>query len=205
MRAAMTIVTLVILLPLLAAGGTVPAVGAADPGGSVAKPPVETSESPQAFLEGLFKRLKATSDAVEAEGIAGLIERIWSRSGSDTADLLMSRATAAMQAKENDLALTLLGRLVEIQPDWAEAWNTRATLLYEMDDLDASALDIQQVLTLEPRHFGALSGLGIILEREGLNRRALETYNRVLDLYPALDSVRKARDKLSIEVDGRGI
>jgi tetratricopeptide (TPR) repeat protein len=196
------VLILVILFPF--AGGIVlPAAGAADPGEQ--KPPVESNENTQAFLDGLFKRLKATSDDVEAEGIAGLIERIWARSGSDTADLLMNRATAAMQAKENDLALTLLGRLVEIQPDWAAAWNTRATLLFEMDDLDGSMLDIQRVLGLEPRHFGALSGLAIILEREGLNRSALETYNRVLDLYPALDSVRKARDKLAIDVDGRGI
>jgi tetratricopeptide (TPR) repeat protein len=201
MPASPNIVTLLLVL-LLASGAATRAV--ADNPGGAARPPVET-ENQQAFLEGLFKRLKATSDAVEAQGVAGLIERIWSRSGSDTADLLMSRATAAMQAKENDLALTLLGRLVEIQPDWAEAWNTRATLLFEMDDFDASVLDIQRALTLEPRHFGALSGLAIILEQEGLNRRALETYNRVLDIYPALDSVRKARDNLAIEVDGRGI
>jgi tetratricopeptide (TPR) repeat protein len=201
MPASPNIVTLLLVL-LLASGAATRAV--ADNPGGAARPQVET-ENQQAFLEGLFKRLKATSDAVEAQGVAGLIERIWSRSGSDTADLLMSRATAAMQAKENDLALTLLGRLVEIQPDWAEAWNTRATLLFEMDDFDASVLDIQRALTLEPRHFGALSGLAIILEQEGLNRRALETYNRVLDIYPALDSVRKARDNLAIEVDGRGI
>ncbi len=194
---------ILVLLLAFAAGLGLPAAGAAD--STEQKPPAEANEFAQAFLDGLFTRLKTTSDDVEAQGIAGLIERIWARSGSDTADLLMSRATAAMQAKENDLALTLLGRLVEIQPDWAEAWNTRATLLFEMDDLDGSMLDIQRVLSLEPRHFGALSGLGIILEREGLNRRALETYNRVLDLYPALDSVRKARDKLTIDVDGRGI
>jgi tetratricopeptide (TPR) repeat protein len=167
--------------------------------------PDNSTTDPRAFVDDLFRRLQATTDPQEATGIAGLIERFWLHSGSDTADLLMSRAIAAMQAKEFDVALTLLTRIVELQPKWAEAWNKRATLRFEMDDLNGSMEDIEKVLTLEPRHFGALSGMGIILQREGLDKRALEAFRKVLEIYPAMESIREVTDKLTIEVEGRGI
>jgi tetratricopeptide (TPR) repeat protein len=177
-----------------------------DVGAAVGKPIPDTSPANgRAFVDELFHRLQSSNDPQEARGIAGVIERFWLRSGSDTADLLMSRAIAAMQAKEFDLALTLLGRIVELEPSWAEGWNKRATLRFEMDDLDGSMQDIQRVLTLEPRHFGALSGMGIILQREGLDKRALEAFRRVLEVYPAMESIKEISDKLALQVEGRGI
>jgi tetratricopeptide (TPR) repeat protein len=167
--------------------------------------PDGSAANSQAFVDELFRRLQSSSDPQEARGIAGVIERFWLRSGSDTADLLMSRALAAMQGREFDLALTLLGRIVELEPAWAEGWNKRATLRFEMDDLDGSMQDIQKVLSLEPRHFGALSGMGIILQREGLDKRALEAFRRVLEIYPTMESIRETCDRLAIEVEGRGI
>jgi tetratricopeptide (TPR) repeat protein len=167
--------------------------------------PDNSAANPRAFLDDLFRRLQSTTDPQEATGIAGVIERFWLHSGSDTADLLMGRAIAAMQAKEFDVALTLLTRIVELQPKWAEAWNKRATLRFEMDDLNGSMADIQKVLALEPRHFGALSGMGIILQREGLDKRALEAFRKVLEIYPAMESIREMTDKLTIQVEGRGI
>jgi tetratricopeptide (TPR) repeat protein len=157
------------------------------------------------FLDELFHRLQTSNDPQEARGIAGVIERFWLHSGSDTADLLMERAIVAMQVKEFDLALTLLGRIIELEPSWAEAWNKRATLRFEMDDLNGSMEDIQKVLSLEPRHFGALSGMGMILQREGLEKRALQAFRRLLEIYPAMESVREITDKLAIQVEGRGI
>jgi tetratricopeptide (TPR) repeat protein len=178
-------------------------VEAPEPGGKAA--PDGPSDSTRPFLDELFHRLQASNDPQEARGIAGVIERFWLHSGSDTADLLMERAITAMQAKEFDLALTLLGRIIELEPSWAEAWNKRATLRFEMDDLNGSMEDIQKVLSLEPRHFGALSGMGMILQREGLEKRALQAFRRLLEIYPTMESVREITDKLAIQVEGRGI
>ncbi len=174
-----------------------PGVGQAAPDGS--------PRSARAFVDDLFHRLQSSNDPQEALGIAGVIERFWLHSGSDTADLLMERAVAAMQAKQFDLALTLLGRIIELEPGWAEAWNKRATLRFEMDDLNGSMEDIQRVLSLEPRHFGALSGMGMILQREGLEKRALQAFRRLLEIYPTMESIREIVDKLAIQVEGRGI
>jgi tetratricopeptide (TPR) repeat protein len=163
------------------------------------------ASSARAFVDDLFHRLQMSSDPQEARGIAGVIERFWLHSGSDTADLLMERAIAAMQTKQFDLALTLLSRIIELEPGWAEAWNKRATLRFELDDLNGSMEDIQKVLSLEPRHFGALSGMGMILQREGLDKRALQAFRRLLDIYPTMESIRDIVDKLAIQVEGRGI
>jgi hypothetical protein len=156
-------------------------------------------------LDELFKRLATTNDADEGKGIAGAIERVWLRSGSDTADLLMSRAVAAVQGKDLPLALELLDKIVAVEPDWAEGWNKRATARFMSNDINGSMADIDHVLKLEPRHFGALSGMGFILEREGLDKRALEIFRHVLTIYPGHPDVKKIVDKLAPEVEGRDI
>ncbi|MEA2840927.1 MAG: hypothetical protein QOF41_2257 [Methylobacteriaceae bacterium] len=156
-------------------------------------------------LDELFKRLATTGDPDEGKGIAGAIERVWLRSGSDTADVLMSRALAAVQAKDLPLALELLDKVVVVEPDWAEAWNKRATARFMANDITGAMADIDHVLKLEPRHFGALSGMGFILEREGLDKRALEIFRHVLTIYPGLPDIKKIVDKLAPEVEGRDI
>ena len=92
---------------------------------------------------------------------------LWFASGSDTATLLMGRVKTATDAKDMDLALKLLNAVIDIKPDFLEAWNRRATLHFMKKDYGAAIADIQQVLSREPRHFGALSGLGIILQEIG--------------------------------------
>ncbi len=157
------------------------------------------------FLDELFQRLGKSADEDEAKGIAGAIERVWLRSGSDTADLLMNRAMTAFQTKDYPLATELLDKVVVLDPEWAEAWNKRATVKYFTDDYAGAMADIGEVLKLEPRHFGALSGMGFILQRTGLERRALEVFRKTLEIYPKLDDVRKIVDKISIEIEGRDI
>jgi hypothetical protein len=176
-------------------------------GDSKFKPRVVVGEGAQraSVLNELFKRLAATADAEEGKGIAGAIERVWLRSGSDTAELLMSRAMTAVQAKDLPLGLDLLDKLVAIEPDWAEGWNKRATARFMANDMNGSMADIDRVLKLEPRHFGALSGMGFILEREGLDKRALEVFRHVLTIYPGLPDIKKIVDKLAPEVEGRDI
>ena len=147
-------------------------------------------------LDGLFAKLKDAPNAESALITSKAIQQRWAHSGSDTADLLMQRADAALASNDRPLAIEILDRLIVLDPDWAEAWNRRATVFFLEDDLSRSAADIQEVLAREPRHFGALMGLGGILERIGDDRKALEAYERVLEVYPLLPSAQKAVERL---------
>lgn len=161
------------------------------------------SRSPTATLDRLFERLAAAKTEEEAKGIARLIQRRWARSGSDTADLLMSRAQEAMQAKELDLAIELLDRVISIEPDWAEAWNQRANALFLAGDPIRSMFDIGEALKREPRHYGAMMGLGTILRQQGDDKRAMVAYRKALEIYPQFDAIKDAVESLKMEVDGR--
>ena len=161
--------------------------------------------SPEKRLADLYERLGKATDQDEAQGIAGALERQWLFTASDTAGLIMTRVLAAMQRNELPTALELLDKLVLLEPQWAEAWNKRATVRFMTDDYAGSMEDISHVLALDPKHFGALMGMGTILQRSGNDRRALEAYRRAHDVYPALDNVKRVIDQLAPEVDGRDI
>jgi tetratricopeptide (TPR) repeat protein len=166
-------------------------------------------ESPAAvrkrMLDALFQQLHGAKDSDEAKGVALAIERIWLQSRSDTANLLMERALVSIRSRHYPLALTLLDQLVALEPEWAEAWNQRATTRFLANDVDGAMADIDQVMKLEPRHFGALAGMGAILQRAGLGRRALQVFNKALEVYPQQPDLQATVDKLTIEVEGRDI
>ncbi len=156
-------------------------------------------------LDALFGQLANAADPDEAKAVSGAIERVWMHSGSDTADLLMGRAVAALGSGKAETGLEILDRLVEIAPGWSEAWNKRATARFMRDDFDGSVADIDRVLRLEPRHFGALGGLATILQRSGDDKRALEVLRRMLAINPQQPGVKKLIDHLAPEVEGRDI
>lgn len=176
-------------------------------------PPIDRDETPSArpapqrgpaaTLERLFERLAAAKDETEAKGIANLIQRRWSRSGSDTADLLMTRAQTAMRGKQLELAIELLDRVIGLEPGWAEAWNQRANALFLAGDPIRSMLDIGEALKREPRHYGAMMGLGTILRQQGDDKRAMVAFRKALEIYPQLEAIKSAVDSLKAEVDGR--
>lgn len=165
--------------------------------------PAMPSRGPAATLDRLFERLAAANSPEEAKGIANLIQRRWARSGSDTSDLLMSRAQTAMREKNIELAIELLDRIVTLHPDWAEAWNQRANALFLAGDPIRSMLDIAETLKREPRHYGAMMGLGTILRQQGDDKKAMVAYRRALAVYPQLEAVKDAVQSLAVEVDGR--
>ncbi len=119
------------------------------------------------------------------EAAEAAILKLWLESGSDTVDLLMERTLKAMDEKNYSLALDFLDRIVTLEPDYVEGWNKRATVFYLTDDYGKSVSDIERVLSIEPRHFGALAGLGTILRELGDDKRALEAYRQALALDPA--------------------
>jgi len=182
------------------------------PAPRVAQPPAAQPATPDDQLRGrdkilaeLFDRLAKAEDEDEAKGIAGAIERVWLQSGSDTADLLMSRALTATRQREFKLAEELLDKIVIIEPEWAEGWNQRATARFRADDVNGAVSDLGQALALEPRHFSALSGLGFILYRAGFDRRALDVMRRALAINPKQDDVRKLVEELTQKFEGRDI
>jgi len=189
------------LILAFAPGAALAQAKAADP-----KPQTEPAKPRKpATLDELFTRLAGAKDESEANGVANLIERRWARSGSDTADLLMSRAEEALKAKEFPLAVELLDRVLTLRPEWAEAWHRRATAFFLLDDPVSAIADIQRVLTREPRHFGAWAGLGHIYVSGGDKKRALEAYRKALAIHPYLPKLREAIERLTPEIDGRDI
>jgi tetratricopeptide (TPR) repeat protein len=157
------------------------------------------------ILEALFGRLRNAGDPGEAQRIAASIEGLWLQSDSDTANLLMQRATVSMQARQYPLALSLFDKLVALEPDWAEAWNQRATTKFLAGDRDGAMADLNQVMKLEPRHFGALAGMGMILQGAGLDKSALEIFKKALAIYPLATDIQKLVEKLTREVEGQNI
>src|SRR4051812_14806822 len=127
-------------------------------------------------LDFLFEALKVAPDADSAKLVEGRIWALWLASGSDTADLLMTRAKTAADEKDANLAARLLDSVIELKPDYIEAWNRRATLHLKNKDYGSSLADIRQVLAREPRHFGALTGLGVIMQELGEDKLALEAF-----------------------------
>jgi tetratricopeptide (TPR) repeat protein len=153
-------------------------------------------------LDHLFDALKAAQDGKAADAVAERIKRIWMRSGSDTADLILQRADAALDQQDLPLSLELLDRLVALEPDWAEAWNRRATVFFLMNDDQRSMADIAETLKREPRHYGAIAGMGLIFLHRGNKKLAYEAFQRVLAVYPALETAKKAVEELRPEIEG---
>jgi tetratricopeptide (TPR) repeat protein len=203
------------LLGLVAAVGaaamvlhTSPAARAQAGGSSeppAAKHPRPTNVDRSRNIEFLFGALKAAPDPESAKLVENRILTLWLVSGSDTADLLMTRVKTAIDAKEFDLAIELLNAVVEIKPDYVEGWNRRATVHFLKKDFSAAIVDIRQVLAREPRHFGALAGLGMIMQELGEDKRALEVFRRALDVHPHLQRIPDLVKSLTEKVDGRDI
>jgi len=166
--------------------------------------PVAAARQDDSRLDDLFSRLKTTNDVQEARLIEGLIWTLWFESGDPDIDRLLESGNDAMSAGRYDDALSRFSRVIERDPTFAEGWNRRATLYYLMGDFDASVRDIQETLAREPRHFGALSGLGLInsaLERWDSAVRAYEEALRVNPFLPgAKKNVEELRKKLEQEI-----
>jgi tetratricopeptide (TPR) repeat protein len=156
-------------------------------------------------LDFLFGALKAAPDAEAAKAVESRIRAVWMVSKSDTANLLMSRVRTAAEAHNLDLALELLDRIVVLRPDFVEAWNRRATIRYMRKDFTRAIEDIRQVLAREPRHFGALAGLGMILQELGDDKRALEVYRKAVEINPHMQRLPDLIKSLTEKVEGRDI
>ncbi len=164
--------------------------------------PEEEAAQRQARLDELFARL-AQKEHPDWENVQNQIWVLWSQSGSASIDLLLLRAGKAMENGDFELAMRFLNDLVRLAPKFPEGWNKRATVYYLLNEFGHSVADIERTLALEPRHFGALSGLGIILEQLGEKTGAMRAYRRGLEVHPNLPGANDGVERLSPDVDGR--
>lgn len=167
-------------------------------------PPPQAGD-PTQTLDRLFAALRAAPSDESAKYIEGLIWAQWSAAGGDIANLLMSRARTALQLKDIDLSLKLLTAIVDIRPDYVEAWNRRATVYFVQRNFGAAMADLHNVLAREPRHFGAWASLGLIMQELGADKLALSAFRRALDLHPRLERIPDLAKKLAESVEGRDI
>src|SRR5437868_2427854 len=208
-RAAMIVAAMLAALPATSFAQSDPQV--VPPKGSKKQLPEAPAKLPKVGadrtkgIDFLFGALKAAPDEASARHVEARIWAMWMQTPSDTAALLMSRAKQAMDAQKSDVALKLLDSLVKLRPDYTEAWNRRATLYYLKNDYLHSMQDIQQVLIREPRHFGALVGLGMIMNDLGDEKRALEAFRKALAVNPHLEKVPDMVKSLTEKVEGRDI
>lgn len=155
-----------------------------------------------ASLDALFRRLQTTQSAEEAQMIEVTIRHVWAQSGRNTVDTLMSHAVERVHAGDYPNALKALNRVVTQAPEYAEGWNLRATVHYLRDEYGDALGDIEHVLALEPRHFGALAGLGrIFLELED-KKAALRAFQAALAINPHLADVREEMNDIQEELAG---
>ena len=155
-------------------------------------------------LDELFADLKTAPDEESAMRLERRIVVTMMNSGSETVDLLMTWATESILEEDYPLALDLLDSVLLLAPDFAEGWNRRATVHFRMGDFGLAIDDIQRTLTLEPRHFQAIAGLGIMLRQLDQPDNALTAFQRALESHPFLEGVADAIKDLE-EDHGRDI
>ena len=153
----------------------------------------------------MFDELQSAPTEEEANDIALDIWASWMQSGSDAADLIMERAVQAQAFGDLDHARALYDRVIAIQPDYAEAWNRRATVFLAQENYSEALRDVNEALRLEPRHFGAWGGLGAVLERLGSKDEAVSAYEKALEIYPLFPSAKRGITRIRREQEGRPV
>ena len=157
------------------------------------------------MLAQLYEELGAARNISTAEPIIEAIEALWAVSGSDTVDLLMSRAVQFATEAEVDLSLAILDAVVDIAPDEAEAWYLRAKVNVLKGKPERALADLRRALNLDSKHYRAINDLGLVLERLGAKKEALEAYRRALAVNPFMEEARQGVEALAREVEGQDI
>lgn len=156
-------------------------------------------------LDPLFRELASAEHPETAQQLEREIWRAWLDSGDEAVNRELQAGIRAMQGGELDEAIERFSEVIEMAPEFAEGWNKRATAHYLNDQLAQSMRDIQKTLSLEPRHFGAISGMGLIFLQQGDERAALEAFEEVLKIYPQAPGANKHAERLREKLKGREI
>lgn len=156
-------------------------------------------------LDPLFRELAKTEYPTQAQQLESEIWRTWLESGDQAVNRELEAGMRAMQAGRLEEAIERFTEVVEAAPEFAEGWNKRATAYYLNDEPAKSMRDIRKTLSLEPRHFGAISGMGLIFLQRGDERSALEAFEQVLRIYPASPSAGRHVERLRQKLEGQEI
>lgn len=157
----------------------------------------QANEADRAELERLLAEL-TQSEASDAPRIINRISRLWGRSGSATADLMLERGREAMEGQNFIVAVEHLTALINHSPEFAEGWNARATVYFMMGEYGLSVADIAETLKRNPVHFGALAGLGMIYEEVGYLEQAYAAYRAAQSVNPHMENVNRAVERLRL-------
>lgn len=156
-------------------------------------------------LDPLFRELAAAEYPLTAQQLEREIWLTWLDSGDEAVNEKLKAGIAAMQDGRLEEAIKRFSEVTEMAPDFAEGWNKRATAYYLNGELAKSMSDIQKTLSLEPRHFGAISGMGLIFLQRGDERAALDVFEEVLEIHPQAPGARKHAKRLRKKLQGREI
>lgn len=165
----------------------------------------QTAEDKKRQLADLYAQLAAAESEEEATKLAGGIERLWRLSGSDTVNLLISRAAKVAGEKRTELAEKLLDHAVTLAPDYTESFSQRAFFHFSQSNMTAALGDLRRVLALDPSHFKAMEGIVQIWRESGNKKAAYEVLKQLLDVHPFAAGAKQAYEELKREVEGRGI
>ena len=182
--------------PIAAAAAPAPEAGQGAQPAVAGQSPAEIRSD---MLDRLFARLGKAASKNEAQTVEQAIWKLWMTSDNPTAELLLAQAVKASAAGDNDSALKVLNGLIEVHPEFMEAWNRRATVYFLMGRYQESLADIDQVLKREPRHFGALSGLGMIKRKLGDLSSARAAFSDALAINPNMEGVKRALEEIDRE------
>ncbi len=156
-------------------------------------------------LDELFVQLHETKSAYQAHVLEHTIWQIWHVSDMAGTNILMEQGARSMEAGDYATALEKFEAVVELEPDFAEGWNKRATVHYLMGNYAQSIEDVKKTLSLEPRHFGALSGLGLIYDSLDNLEGAKAAFEKALEANPHMDPIRTRLDEIVKELENRQI
>ncbi|MFN4312545.1 MAG: tetratricopeptide repeat protein [Ferrovibrio sp.] len=156
-----------------------------------------------ATLDELFEKLQETGNPIEAKQLERRIWEAWGKSDSDTLEALMQGGVTVMEKGDYKRAVDIFSTVIELKPDFAEGYNKRATVRFLAGDYAGSVADIERTLKLEPRHFGALAGLGTIMERLDNLPEALRAWRRALAANPHLTDGAEKLKELRRRIDAK--
>ncbi len=135
-------------------------------------------------LNNLFKKLNETENQDEIRDLISDIWNIWYEVDDPKVIEYFEKGIQAMNIRNYPLAIRFFNNLIEEDPNFAEGWNKRATVHFMMGNFDQSMQDIIKTLELEPRHFGALDGMGLIFIHQGQFQQAIDVYDKMLEIFP---------------------
>ncbi|MBO6949872.1 MAG: hypothetical protein JJ855_17980 [Rhodospirillales bacterium] len=168
----------------------------------VAPAPVHADQT-STLLPPLFEELKTAKSAAEARDAESQIWKIWSLPDNREASVPFAQGVISMNTGNLKQALAYFSRVIRTAPDFAEGWNKRATVAYYLGDFETSVHDIQKTLALEPRHFGALSGLAMIYEANGQEAQALDVLIQVKEIHPTMPGLDQQMEALRKAIEGK--